>query len=50
MAAKHARVIDEPVPEGLASAELTTAEGQPYHLARAWAEQTAVLVWVRHFG
>jgi hypothetical protein len=44
------RLIDEPVPEGLANADLTTAEGQPYHLADAWKERSAVLVWVRHFG
>lgn len=43
-------VIDEAVPAELAAAELTTAEGAPFKLARAWAERSVVLAWVRHFG
>lgn len=48
--AQQEQVDSEAVPPGLADAELVTAEGEPYRLANAWADQTAVLVWVRHFG
>lgn len=30
--------------------EVLDPQGQPHRLATAWAEKTAVLVFIRHFG
>ena len=34
----------------LGAATVLDTQGQPYTLGQAWAHQTAVLVFLRHFG
>ncbi len=34
----------------LGDSSVFDTEGQPYTLGQAWAHQTAVLVFLRHFG
>ena len=44
-----ARAMTE-APAGLAEVEVTTVDGATLRLGSAWAEKTAALVFVRHFG
>ena len=37
-------------PEKLAGIEVLDPEGNPVRLGHAWRDQTAVLVFIRHFG
>ena len=34
----------------LENIEVLDAEGKPHRLGEAWADQTTVLVFIRHFG
>lgn len=38
------------IAQRLESIEVLDAHGQPHRLGSAWAEQTVVLVFIRHFG
>jgi hypothetical protein len=40
----------ETVPEALANAEVLDEQGQPHKMSSLWAERTAVVHFVRHFG
>ncbi len=36
--------------ESLSNVEVLDIESQPYRLGDAWSEQTAVLLFIRHFA
>ncbi len=38
------------VAQQLESIEVLDEQGQPHRLGTAWADQTVVLVFIRHFG
>ncbi len=38
------------VADALASTEVLDLDGNPVPLGSLWAENTAVLVWLRHYG
>ena len=40
----------EKVPDTLAQAEVLDVEGRPHKMAELWAQQPAVVHFVRHFG
>ncbi len=42
--------MPEQIAREMGEVDVTDADGNPHKLAEAWAERTAALVWVRHFG